>query len=347
MPIYAGMEDSLAVVRRRNGAWALETKLEGKHTQCVAVDPLRPEHVLCGTLDAGLWHSRDAGETWQPAGAGIAQAMVMAVAANPLEPVGSGSVLYAGTEPSALYRSEDGGATWRELPALLDLPSKSRWSFPPRPYTSHVRQVLPRGEQVTVCIEAGALVRSLDGGETWIDRTDEGPRDTHTLRTHPQAPDRLYSAAGDGYGRTHGYAMTASGYNQSPDRGATWERPDRGLDDLYLWGLGVDPGDPEVVVVSVSRSPQLAHNPHGANSSVYRRAHGGDWAEVRDGLPEPEGCVAAVLATNPAEPGAFYAASNRGGVYRSGDAGLTWGRVPLAWPDRYERERVADLLVLP
>jgi hypothetical protein len=38
--------------------------------------------------------------------------------------------VYAGTEPSALFRSDDGSETWRELTALLELPSRPTWAFP-------------------------------------------------------------------------------------------------------------------------------------------------------------------------------------------------------------------------
>lgn len=48
------------------------------------------------------------------------------------------AVVYAGIDPTALWRSEDGGEHWEELPALLDLPSAPTWSYPPRPDTSHV-----------------------------------------------------------------------------------------------------------------------------------------------------------------------------------------------------------------
>ena len=51
------------------------------------------------------------------------------------------SVVYAGTEPSNLYRSEDGGETWQLLPELRQLPSEPRWSFPPRPWTHHVSTI--------------------------------------------------------------------------------------------------------------------------------------------------------------------------------------------------------------
>ena len=38
-------------------------------------------------------------------------------------------------------------------------------------------------------------------------------------------------------------------------------------------------------------------------------------------------------------PGEFWAANNRG-VYRSVDAGRSWERVTLAWPDAYTRGNV-------
>jgi len=143
MTIYIALEDGLAVVTGRESRWTLGPKLEGHHVNCVTVDPAKPRQVFCGTFDAGLWRSQDAGETWQPCGPGIAHESVMAVAANPLEPTPFGSVIYAGTEPTALYRSEDGGTAWKELASLLQLPSKPSWSFPPRPYTSHVRWITP------------------------------------------------------------------------------------------------------------------------------------------------------------------------------------------------------------
>ena len=49
--------------------------------------------------------------------------------ALPLSPPAVESwVKIAGTEPSALYRSDDSGRTWRELDALLELPSRPTWS---------------------------------------------------------------------------------------------------------------------------------------------------------------------------------------------------------------------------
>ncbi len=236
--VYIAMPDALFVVWRQQGAWRCERRLEGLPAQCVAADPSRPEIVFCGTFGRGLWRSGDAGATWGQIGEGVFRSpQVMSVAVSGLERAGEHGVAYAGTEPSALYRSEDGGKTWRELAEMLALPSAPMWSFPPRPYTSHVRAIGldPNASgRVYVAIEAGALVRSTDGGDTWEDRRPDGPFDTHTLGLPSQLPDRIYSAAGDGFMRP------GQGFAESRDAGDTWDRPGAGLEHNYLWGLAVD-----------------------------------------------------------------------------------------------------------
>jgi photosystem II stability/assembly factor-like uncharacterized protein len=340
--IYIAMPDALLVLARRDGRWQAERQLEGLPAQCVAADPLRPERVYCGTFGRGLWRSEDGGASWRPAGEGIRSAQIMSVAVSRSERAGDLGVVYAGTEPTALYRSEDGAATWQDLPALLALPSAPTWSFPPRPYTSHVRAIAPDPHapgRLYVAVEAGALVRSQDGGRTWEDRTPDGPFDTHTLGLPPQTPGRVYSAAGDGYMRP------GMGFVESQDGGDTWERPDDGLRHHYLWGLAVDPGDADTLVVSAADGPQQAHTPASAASAIYRRAGAGAWQQAQEGLPAPDGTLASVLAANESEPGVFYAANNQG-VYRSPDAGLSWARLDISWPDGPGGHRPQALLVV-
>src|ERR1700737_1850648 len=91
----------------------------------------------------------------------------MSVAVSPVERSNGQSVIYAGTEPSAIVRSEDSGAIWRELTTLRQLPSAPTWSFPPRPYTHHVRWITPdplQSGRLYAAVEAGALLRSFDSG---------------------------------------------------------------------------------------------------------------------------------------------------------------------------------------
>ncbi len=331
--IYAAMAEGLLVASRRNGGWQTESRLAGSSPQAVAADPSRPEVVYCGTFDRGLWRSMDAGDSWERVGEDVVSDPVMAVAVSAVERAGGYGVVYAGTEPSAVYRSEDGGKTWRELGGLSELPSAPEWSFPPRPETHHVRWISPdpnTSGRLFVAIEAGALIQTPDGGETWEDRTPDGPIDTHTLATHRDAPDRLYSAAGDGF-MAAGY-----GYAESGDAGATWRRISEGLRHHYLWSAAVDPGDPETVVVSAASSPWEAHDPRAAESTIYRKTAGEPWWEVREGLPDVEGRIVAVLAANQDEPGVFYALTHEG-LYRSPDAGSSWERLEIGRQDQYGR----------
>ncbi len=339
--ILAALSDSLLRLQGQQGHWQVQRHLEGLPTQCLAADPLRPERLYCGAFGQGLWMSADAGRSWQPAGEGIRSPQIMSVAVSKTERAGAWGVVYAGTEPSAIYRSEDGGATWQELPGLLALPSAPTWSFPPRPYTSHVRAIgldPLRPGVLAVAIEAGALVRSFDGGQTWQDRQPDGPFDTHTLGLPPQRPGWIYSAAGDGF------MQPGRGFAESHDGGDTWERPDAGLQHHYLWGLAVDPADQDTIVVSAANGPRQAHDLNQAASAIYRRTAGNPWQQVEQGLPTSQGMLACALAVNEAEPGVFYAASNQG-IYRSPDAGQSWERLDIPWPGPMRQQRAASLLV--
>jgi hypothetical protein len=333
--LYMALENGLAILSRGNGHWQIDQQLVGLSTYCLAADPHCTERVYCGTFGQGLWRSEDAGASWQPVGEGITYAEVMSVAVSSLEHTGDYGVVWAGTEPSTLFRSEDGGQTWQERPGLRELPSASTWRFPPRPWTHHVRWIAPDpavAERLFVGIELGGVMRSPDAGLTWEDRKPGSQHDVHTLRTHPLAPGRVYEAAGGGYA-------------QSLDGGSTWQGDDTGLAHRYLWGLAVNPAKPEIVLVSAAKGPRQAHNLATAESTIYRKISDQPWQEIRAGLPRPKGTLAYQLTTNKAEPDVFYAAANQG-PYRSLDAGLTWERLDIAWPDPYRQQRIHALVVV-
>lgn len=340
--IFVALPDGLLLLQEQQGRWQAQQHLAGKHAQCLAVDPLQPEQLYCGTFGHGLWVSADAGRSWQPAEEGIRSPQITAVAVSSVERAGALGVVYAGTEPSALYRSEDGGVTWLELSSMLALPSAPTWSFPPRPSTSHVRAIGLDPLQAGVllaAIEAGALVRSFDSGQTWEDRQPGGPFDTHTLGLPRQYPGHIYSAAGDGVIRA------GEGFAESHDRGTTWERPSAGLQHHYLWGLAVDPANPDTLVISAAAGPRQAHDLQSAASAIYRRTGGSAWQQVQQGLPESQGMLASALAANQAEPGVFYAANNQG-LFRSPDAGKIWQRIEAPLPEQMRLSRAESLLVL-
>jgi photosystem II stability/assembly factor-like uncharacterized protein len=325
--LFLATEKALAIIRWQNGIWDMDLQLVEKQPVCLALDPLHQEQIYCGTNGQGLWQSSNGGTTWEPTGKGIISPHVTAVAVSQLDQVTNAGIVYAGTEPSAIYRSEDRGASWQDLPSLRALPSAVTWSFPPRPWTSHIRWItldpLVSG-RIFAAAEAGALVRSLDGGQTWEDRKPGGPFDTHTLIMHRLAPDRLYSAAGDGF------MQPGNGFVRSDDGGEHWYRPNDGLNDHYLWSVAADPADPDTLIISAAPGPRQAHAhvAEEAASTLYRRTGSGQWQHITEGLPPAQGLLASVLATDEAEPGVFYVASNKG-IFRSIDAGILWEELPV------------------
>lgn len=295
--------------------WSTETTATDQRPECVLIDDRRPDRLFVGTFEDGLWVSHDAGSTFESVGATrIEPDSVTAMAVDPTD----GDHLLLGTEPSRLYQSDDGGERWRQIVGLTDVPSADEWSFPPRPSTHHVRwiEIDPADpSRWYIGIEAGALVYTPDAGETWHDRPPGSRRDNHTLATHPDAPGRVYSAAGDGYA-------------ESLDAGASWETMHQGLDHRYVWGLAVDTGDPETVIVSAATGASNAHRTPG-DAHLYRRGRdAGGWTHLEDcGVPTGAGERRAVLSAGPAA-GEFIAATD-GGLYRSLDGGQQWDRLDI------------------
>ena len=310
MTVHVALDSRLLRARETGAGWQTEETLAGYDLECLAASG---DRVLVGTVESGLQYSPDNGDTWR--------AVDLADRVTSVT-VGPDGTVWVGTEPSAVYRAVGGDLAALERCAdLTGLPSSDRWSFPPRPHTHHVRWIAVAPDdpdRLYVAVEAGAFVRSADRGESWEPHPDGARRDSHTVATHPEAPGRVYVAAGDGYA-------------ESADRGERWRYPQEGLDHRYVWGLAVDPGDPDRMVVSAARGARSAHTPANAEAYVYRReVSDGSWHVAMDGLPNPEGTVRAVLAAG--GPGEFYALTNRG-LYRSRDAGGSWARLPVEWPD--------------
>jgi len=330
--IYLATAHGLNVIEGSNGTWRGEVRLQGHEVQCVAVDARLKERVYCGTFGNGVYRSDNAGASWRPC-KGFPNQNIMALATA--DSVDVGTLLYAGTEPSAIYQSSDGGDSWHPLPGLLNLTSAGEWSFPPRPETHHVRQILsdpcvPR--RLHVAIEAGALLRSENGGAAWRDRVPGGPRDTHTLAAHRNAPGRLYSAAGDGY-------------FESLDDGDSWRRVMEGLEHGYCWSVAVSRSDPDTVLLTAAKSPRAAHSKKFANSGVYRRSAHEPWSKAMDGLPDPEGRRVPVIARSDIEPGVFYLASEDE-LYRSANSGAEWQKLTVDWAERSSPQNASDIAVV-
>jgi len=301
--LYAAGSRAVAVVE--NGGTKLT--LEERGARCLVVDPKDPDVVYGGTSDEGLFKSSDGGRTWDRL-PGVVHPRVTAVAVSPVD-----GALYAGTEPSSLFVSRDGGESWRELEGLKNLPSAPTWSFPPRPWTSHVRSIALSYEDpdlVVAGIELGGVVRSADGGESWQDQRPGAYADCHSLAAHHAAPNIFYEAAGGGFA-------------ESGDFGESWAATDTGMKHRYVWGLAVDREDSTLLYVSAASGPGRAHGGSFSDAAIYRRRAGDRWEPVVERLAQ----FPYALVADPGTPGALYAGLGGGKILRSPDGGTSWDEV--------------------
>ncbi len=200
----------------------------------------RARRARAGTRGRGAFLSvENAGATWE--GVELPEADVFSVAIGAAD-----GALYAGTEPSRLFVARDGGA-WAELEALQDIPSRSRWSFPPRPWTHHVRWMTNRtalsgcwwgSTSAASCTPTTAARRSRTTSRGQAGRPQPG--------LAPAPEDRAYQAAGDGAASTRRRAHLEPARTPAASSATAWRS-------------AVDPADPRRWYVSAASGPRAAH----------------------------------------------------------------------------------------
>jgi photosystem II stability/assembly factor-like uncharacterized protein len=272
----------------------------------------------------GAWVSDDGmGATWRRASNGIDRPNLYSLAARR---VGDAVTLFAGAEPAALYRSDDLGQSWRELPALRGVPGTDKWSFPPPPHLAHVKCITlhpSRPATLYACVEQGALLKSEDDGESWSELAgyvladDMTYHDTHRIEIHPRMHDTIY-------------LTTGLGMNRSDDGGKTWRALSRRSDRLgYPDFIALDPRTTETVLMAGAAKPPQTWAGDGANPAVLKSTDGGrTWREPRTGLPTPiVGSIEALSQHHHPDGTTLMFATGTGEVYASEDAGESWTRL--------------------
>jgi hypothetical protein len=237
----------------------------------------------------------------------------------------AGGQVFAGTRPPRLFASRDGGGRWEELAGFRRLRSRFFWFSPAEPLSAYVQAIAASpGEPavVLVGIEAGAVVRTGDGGASWQGHRPGAMRDCHSLAAHPWAAGWFYEG---GWG----------GGAASDDGGAHWWRPG-GLDRRYGWAVAADPVDPTLWYLSAA--PGVRAHSGDADAAIYRSRSGEPWQRLHGGLPDPLRGMPYALLPGPA-PGQLVAGLSSGELWESGDAGESWTRLGFRFP-RIERSMV-------
>ena len=261
MRLWAATGDAVARLDEDGGRWTVALSLEGSGAQCLSPDPRDPDTAYVGLREHGLRKTSDGGETWRDVE--LPEPGVFSVAVSPVD-----GAVYAGCEPSRLFRSDDAGETWRALYALLELPSRPTWRFPPRPWTSHVRWIAPSphdAELLLVGIELGGLMRSDDGGASWADHRPGAQRDVHSVVWHQRERGRAYEAGGGG-----------SAF--SVDAGDSWTPADEGRDRDYTWAVATDPDDADRWWLSASTGPWNLNQSKQRQRPAQSIRRGGLWS---------------------------------------------------------------------
>lgn len=308
-----------------NGRWQVESLLRKQDVTCLAGDPLNRDIVYAGTQGNGVLRSQDRGQSWQSIG--LHGHIVKSLAISPHR----AGVIYAGTKPACVFVSQNGGQQWTELEGFRHIRFRWLWRSPAelpdwRAYVQGLA-ISPTDPDVIVAgIEAGAVVRSSDGGRTWSNHRKGSLRDCHSLIFHATDGNWVYEAGG-----------TGGGAAVSRDGGHTWTQLKQGRDRHYGWACAADPERPEVWYVSASPMPSLwrgqfappAHIDGRANAAIYRSSGGAAWEMLGGGLPQPLNYMAYALLTDPTAPGHLYAGLSNGDVWHSIDYGDRWQKLPF------------------
>ena len=310
MHLYAVASNGVISVAEHAGTYELHPVLVESRVQCLAVDPHNPSTLYVGLRGLGLMVSRDAGRNWHSTNMPAKNVFSVAVSA-------ADGAVYAGCEPSQIFKSPDGDC-WFELESLRELPSQPEWSFPPRPWTSHVRCIAPHPHdpnRLLAGIELGGVMLSEDGGQSWQDHRPGAQKDAHWILWHPKDRNRAYEAAGEGPA-------------WSRDGGRTWEAADRGLDLHYTWALAVHPYEPDTWFISASPGPGYAHSQNNnAQAYIFRWRGDGPWHRLDESLPAPLPSMPYVLLC---EEGYLLAGLKDGRLFLSHDQGDAWELLPIS-----------------
>lgn len=198
---------------------------------------------------------------------------------------------------SGLYRSGDGGESWRKLPASSELVTTA----------VAVSPAFAQDRSVFAAVKGGIL-RSSDAGETWF--TAAFPAPPPVFSSLEASPDF----------ERDGFLLAATmedGVFSSTDRGARWQPWNFGLFDLNVLCLALSPAWIEDETVYA-----------GTETGLYRSDNGGR-AWRHSGFPAeyaPALCIACIEAGDPRAT-QLIVGTERHGLMASCNSGKTWGRL--------------------
>ncbi|PKB78836.1 MAG: hypothetical protein BZY88_16365 [SAR202 cluster bacterium Io17-Chloro-G9] len=264
-------------------------------TYYMASDPLNPQIVFAGT-DQGIARSEDGGVRWKILDNALSKYAVWSIAIDPDEP----EVMFAGTCPSGLFRSTDGGKTWEQRP--VELATECAIGIP---RVTAVTIDPNNRDHVWMAIEIDGFRRSLDRGDTWTELDVPNP-DGHDIKFSTGEPRTVL-------------VLANRNLYTSTDDGDTWDHTS--VRDSFPYdfcrNMTVQPGHPQVVFMGHGQGS------HAGTGMLLRSKDSGVTWDPIPLSPQPNSSMWTV-AVHEADPNLMYANSLFGYLYRSEDGGDSW-----------------------
>ena len=286
--------------------------------------PGRPNEYYFGATGGGLWKTTDGGNTWFPVTDGqISSSSIGAVAVAETNPdivyIGGGETQLRGsiTQGDGVYKSIDGGKTWKHI-GLSDTQAIARIRI--HPTNPDIVYVAALGHPYGDNKERG-IFRSKDGGKTWKKILYKSPKaggvDISIDRTNPKV---IYASLWQVYRKA--WKMWGggpfSGIYKSTDGGDTWKEltNNSGMPEgpIGKIGMAVSPADPKRVWAVVEAS----------EGGVFRSDDGGkNWERTNDDrkIRQRHFYYSRIVA-DPLDRETVYALNTR--LYKSTDGGVTF-----------------------
>lgn len=304
-------------------AWRLARNdiLPGRHVSALAYEPRSGLLFAALHFQGGVLLSDDRGRTWEPRNEGLKSGHAYSLH---VQYIGGRTILYLGTEPVMLYRSEDLGRSWTPLPAVCEVPDTDKWFFPRSvAHIKHIASHPSEPDTLYVCVEQGDLLKSTDSGRSWRPLTsferpdDKFRRDMHRVTLSRSNPKEIF-------------LTTGIGMYHSTDAGETWERI---TDTRFVLGYPdpffIHPTKPRLMFMcgaGMNPNPEWAKT--GSANPVFMRSTDGGrtWVEAMNGMRRPvRGNIEAVALAASEEAGVeLFAGTACGELYTSRDEAESW-----------------------
>jgi photosystem II stability/assembly factor-like uncharacterized protein len=292
-----------------------------------------PTVMRSDDLGAG-WQETEQGSIRFPQDTGTALARVWQLHADPDRP----GVVWAGCEPTSLWRSTDGGETFDLVRGLWDHPHRPQWAPGFGGAAVHTVVTDPgSADRVLVAMSTGGVYRTADGGASW-QPSNTGISAYFLPDPNPEFGQCVHKVAVDAAGPSRLYAQNHHGVYRSDDGGSTWQSIADGLPSDFGFVALAHPRRPGTAWLVPLEADARRWPPGGRLRLQLTEDAGKTWTETGSGLPDDAWTAvlrdaACVLDRGPDRPALLALGTRDGVVYASPDEGRTVTEVARHLPD--------------